>query len=542
MAALLSTFAPAVVAYTPPLPQMFAARRGSSLTRRTSYLPASVDAHFVSSGGVFMSADGESDAELLEAGGRGRLPWLEEEDDEDRPPPPVSDPGYGPVLLLALLFTANQWARQLPFYTVDFKAAPTEEAIRQFMNLDIGFGEAQYGVLASIGFAALFSLASLVAGGLVDRVDNRILLTGTAAVWSAATVWQASAQSFNEVLGARMLSGVGQAFSNPTSYTILGRLYPAEKRATVNGIYSSGLYFGGGLAALSVLLVQSLGWRDAFAIVGGLGLLSAAVGQFYLPALPPQPKAPESADVALLPADEGSSSEESTAPPATSAAAPSSAEDSGLESTFALLKELVSEPTVALLLLASTLRFLAGFTIGVWIVPFYRQSFAGSIGAEFALIKAAVNGVAGSISATGGGLLADRLSDRDARFNQWVPAAGTLLAIPFWLGTLNAPTLELSLAALFCEYLTAECWFGPTVAGLQQAAPPNAQGLTTGVFSCLTFVGNLAPFAIGLAVSSGDYELPQLLTYSVPVLYAAAAVAFVAAGQAAAARESSRES
>ena len=183
MAALLSTFAPAVVAYTPPQPQMFAARRGSSLIRRTSYLPASMDAHFVSSGGVFMSADGEADAELLEAGGRGQSAWLDEEDEDEPSPraaPPVVDPGYGPVLLLALLFTTNQWARQLPFYTVDFKAAPSEEAVRQFMNLDVGFNEAQYGVLASIGFAALFALASLVAGGLVDRVDNRILLTGTA--------------------------------------------------------------------------------------------------------------------------------------------------------------------------------------------------------------------------------------------------------------------------------------------------------------------------------------------------------------------------
>ena len=90
---------------------------------------------------------------------------------------------------------------------------------------------------------------------------------------------------------------------------------------------------------------------------------------------------------------------------------------------------------------------------------------------------------------------------------------------------------QLSLGSLFLEYLFAECWFGPTIAGLQAAAPPNAQGLTTGVFSCLTFVGNLAPFAIGLAVSSGEYELPDLLAYSVPVLYAAAAVAFVAAGQ-----------
>lgn len=56
-----------------------------------------------------------------------------------------------------------------------------------------------------------------------------------------------------------------------------------------------------------------------------------------------------------------------------------------------------------------------------------------------------------------------------------------------------------ALAALFLEYLLAECWLGPTVASLQAAAPPSAQGLTTGVFSCLTLVGNLAPFLIGIA-------------------------------------------
>ena len=38
------------------------------------------------------------------------------------------------------------------------------------------------------------------------------------------------------------------AFANPASYYILGRLYPADQRATVNGMYASGLYFGGGLA------------------------------------------------------------------------------------------------------------------------------------------------------------------------------------------------------------------------------------------------------------------------------------------------------
>ena len=41
--------------------------------------------------------------------------------------------------------------RALIFYTVDFKAAPSDETIRLFMNVDVGFDQAQYGLLASIG-------------------------------------------------------------------------------------------------------------------------------------------------------------------------------------------------------------------------------------------------------------------------------------------------------------------------------------------------------------------------------------------------------
>jgi len=482
------------------------------------------------------------------------------------------------VFLLLALFTANQWARSLIFYLVDFKAAPTAETAFLFMNVDVGFDEAQYGILASIGFAALFSATSLIAGGIVERVDTRNLLSGTAALWSAAVVWQGSAHSFGEVLGGRMLAGIGQAFSNPASYTILRRLYPPERLASVNGLYSSGIYFGGGLAALSVLIDQQLGWRHLSMAVGGVGLLAALAVQLLLPPMTPEPPgavadlpaaSPQSAsqrssrqaltsDVAatdalaadrpvaaeaaaaapegggdlqvtsdveetqgLLDSDDGSAV--ASGKPASGGAAPGAYLDQ--------LQQLLSQPTVALLLAASAVRFLAGFTVGVWIVPFYRARFPGSIGGEFALIKAAVNGVAGSVSATGGGLLADNLTRRDPRFQLWVPAAGSLLAIPFWWGTISAPSLELSLGMLFLEYLVAECWFGPTVAGLQAAAPEGTGGLTTGLFSGLTLFGNLAPFFVGLAVQSGQYELSPLLLYSVSSLYLLSAVLFLSAAQ-----------
>ena len=461
---------------------------------------------------------------------------------------------FGPgnaVYLLLLLATVNQWARALIFYTVDFKAAPSDETIRLFMNVDVGFDQAQYGLLASIGFAALFSMTSFIAGGLVDRVNTRNLLTGTSALWSGATVAQGMAHSFPEVLTARIATSFGQGFTNPASYTILGRLYPSEQRATVNGLYAASVYFGGGLAALSVVLDEQLGWRGLYLGIGALGLVATGVVQLALPPLPP-PLAPQGkslsppADARAVTSKESaallsSASEDDEgmgaatgqdADDAVSGGSKGDASDEGvLLGTPGALKELVAVPTVRLLLLASTLRFLAGFTVGVWIVPFYREAFPGAIGAEFALIKAAVNGVAGSLSATGGGVLSDRLGTKDPRFALWVPAAGSVLAIPCWIATLNAPTLELSLGALFLEYLLAECWFGPTVAGLQDAAPPRAQGLTTGIFSALTFVGNLAPFFIGLAIKGDNADLTTLLAYSVSVLYAASAIVFVAASQ-----------
>ena len=88
---------------------------------------------------------------------------------------PPTNGAANAVVLLLMLATFNQWARALIFYVVDFKTATTDEAARLFMNVDIGFDAAQYGILASIGFAALFSLTSLVAGGLVDRYDTRNL-------------------------------------------------------------------------------------------------------------------------------------------------------------------------------------------------------------------------------------------------------------------------------------------------------------------------------------------------------------------------------
>ena len=63
-----------------------------------------------------------------------------------------------------------------------------------------------------------------------------------------------------------------QAFTNPAALCALGRIVPPQNRATVNGAYSSAVYLGGGLAALSVLIDAQLGWRGLSYLAGELGV------------------------------------------------------------------------------------------------------------------------------------------------------------------------------------------------------------------------------------------------------------------------------
>ena len=493
---------------------------------------------------------------LLYASGGGPAdgtPLLAQEEPTQTPPPPPPPPSLVSdaraqlcLFLLLALNTQNQWSRALIFYLVDFGASGADAA-QQFMNVALGFDEAAYGLLASLGFAALFAVTSLAAGVATDRLDARVLLGGSGALWSGAMLWQAQATSFADVAGARALTGFAQAFCNPAAFTALGRLFDDSRRATVYGTYASAVYFGG--ASLFPL-------RPARA---------AAARAFYTPAPPrraqarsPRSRSPSIRASAGATSRGSSASSASRSPPPppprcrrchrrrrarrrrrdddddaeAGAAAPADGDAAAALPAQEAVALLLGDASVRWLLLASAFRFMAGYTIGVWVVPFYRGAFPGSIGDEFALLKAGVNGIAGAASATLGGAVVDRLSTSQPKYAQLVPAAGSLLAIPFWAATLTAPSLELSLAFLFGEYLFAECWFGPTIAALQRAAPPAAQGTAQGLFNTLTLVGNLAPAVIGYGLKESSYELPSLLIVAVPVLYAASAAAFYFAADA----------
>ena len=393
------------------------------------------------------------------------------------------------------VYTSNQWCRQLLFSTVDFNS---EDAFR-FLNVGLELSRADYALLSTLTFNALFAACSLAAGALVDRADAVKLTYVSCGLWSLATVATAYTSSFAGVAACRALQGVAMAATAPAGYALLGRAFPPDKLATASSRYAAAVSAGGALAAVSTRLDDAVGWRGAFAVAGASSLVVALVAFFLLPA-EVGPPVPQTKDT----------------------------EEGGFGGVFA------SRAAVALLA-ATAVRFAAGFTIGVWAIPCLRATFAGNdVGSGYALVV----GVFGFVSALLGGAAADGLAarappQRAAAARALVPAAGSLVAAPLWVLALRAPSYGIAIALLAAEFLVAECWIGPTTALLQQAVPAASRGAAQGCFTALTLVGGLAPLAVGAAVdrSDGGLELVPAVAFAVAAAYVASSLLFlVAAG------------
>jgi len=128
------------------------------------------------------------------------------------------------VFPLLLVYISNQWSRYSISYLVDFSSPDNNAATAAAftaMNVDLQFTKSQYGLLASTAFTFLFAFSSLIAGSLADKYDRKLLTLSSCLVWTLATVAQSTAQSYEEVLMARVVMGGACAFAAPAAYTLI---------------------------------------------------------------------------------------------------------------------------------------------------------------------------------------------------------------------------------------------------------------------------------------------------------------------------------
>ncbi|EED93599.1 hypothetical protein THAPSDRAFT_261640 [Thalassiosira pseudonana CCMP1335] len=361
------------------------------------------------------------------------------------------------------------------------------------MNIDLQFTQSQYGLLASTAFTILFALSSLLAGSLADRYNRKVLTLASCTVWTMATLAQSAAQSYEQVLIARVIMGGACAFAVPAAYTLIADKISKDKSALANSIYGSGVYLGGALASLSLLLDESLGWRYAMAVIGAFGGVSVAVSGILLPG-------------------DGDRNVQNNAKSG-------GANDGGSDepSIIENAMQILSIPRVRYLFLASFLRFSSGLMIGVWAAPYYKQAFPDNA-SEYAVVNAFIVGAMGMSSGILGGYVADWLAVwvKDRKEEISATSSGTMSAVNEFFDE-QTIRLLLPILAMFwlaVEYLVAECWFGPTIAVLQSTVGSSKTGTAQGMFVLTGAVGNTAPTLLGWIYGNQVAELPSSTTSS----------------------------
>ena len=147
-----------------------------------------------------------------------------------------------------------------------------------FIIPDLGLTNTQFGILTGFGFLFFYSIMGLFMGFLADKFDRPKLIAFGVALWSLLTSFSGLAKNFVGLLIPRMFIGVGESILTPTSLSILGDRFPKERMGFVSGAYYLGIPIGAGLSLIIAgYLGPVIGWRMCFYILGGFGVILAAI-------------------------------------------------------------------------------------------------------------------------------------------------------------------------------------------------------------------------------------------------------------------------
>lgn len=140
---------------------------------------------------------------------------------------------------------------------------------------DLGLSNFMGGFLATVFLLGYFATAP-VFGALGDRMQRKWLIALGVIVWSAATIASGLATTTTQLLVARAFVGIGEASYATLAPTIIDDISAPERKGRNLAYFYGATPFGAALGYLVGGFVEARwGWRSAFFVAGGPGLLIA---------------------------------------------------------------------------------------------------------------------------------------------------------------------------------------------------------------------------------------------------------------------------
>ena len=335
-------------------------------------------------------------------------------------------------------------------------------------------------------FKWVYAFLSPVGGYVADRFSRRLAICGSLFVWSAVTWWTGHVTSYDDLLVARSLMGISEAFYIPAALALIADYHTGSTRSRAVGLHQMAIYCGviaGGFAGYAADS-PNVGWRLAFDACGIFGML------YTLPLVLLLRDAPKPEAIATAPN-----------------ASPSRA-----------VMDLLANLSFVLLVLYFTLPALAGWVVRDWMPAILKQQF--NIGQGKAGVAATLSWQAAAmVGAVAGGWLADRWVRRHERGRIFVSAIGMSLIVPAIFGVGNADLLAVAIAFLILFGLGWGFFDCNNMPILCQIVRPNLRATGYGIMNLVSIsCGGLADWGFGVL---RDRTVPLNVIFSV---FASAAI------------------
>ena len=353
--------------------------------------------------------------------------------------------------------------------------------------------EADWGYMLG-QFKWVYAFLSPIGGLIADRFGRRHVICASLFAWSLITWLTGEVTTYQELLHARTLMGISEAFYIPAALALISDHHQGSTRSRAVGIHQTAIYFGviaggfGGIAADS----PTVGWRTAFTICGMVGLLYT-VPLFLLLREGPAIIQQETTTSKRLP-------------------------------LFSSLTSLMTNVSFLLLVLYFTLPALAGWVVRDWMPAILKERYG--IGQGLAGISATIYWQAAAIvSALGGGILADRWSRSSSRSRIYVSAIGMVLIVPAILGIGFAGSLTTAIMCLILFGIGWGLFDGNNMPILCQIAPPQLRATGYGIMNLVSIsCGGLADWGFG---ELRDRQVPLQVIFAIFASLAAASAGLV---------------
>lgn len=146
-------------------------------------------------------------------------------------------------------------------------------AVGEPIRVEFGLSDSALGAL-NTAFVLLYAFVGLPLGKLADKYSRKKILGIGVFVWSLMTAASGLAQNFWQIFAMRLGVGVGEATCAPAASSLIGDLFPSDKRGKAMSIFMLGLPVGLALSfAVSGAVAKNYGWRAAFFVAGLPGLV-----------------------------------------------------------------------------------------------------------------------------------------------------------------------------------------------------------------------------------------------------------------------------